>query len=201
MRFVSPDQKDVARVDVDQNDESVSSVGRFGRLKQIDFGQFVTTLANLSVLAGLLLVAVQISQGTEITRAQLANDYYLADMQLELTMMGDAPVESWLKAVYSPEEITRQDAAILDRYFNFGLVQVRRLHQMRQLGLAEDVVLTEQVDYLAWHLGNEVGRRWWAHYQSDDPDNEVVRLVDQAMQKASYSENREFIDALIPAGK
>src|SRR5690606_21386211 len=66
MRFVSPDQKDVARVDVDQNDESVSSVGRFGRLKQINFGQFVTTLANLGVLAGLLLVAVQISQGTEI---------------------------------------------------------------------------------------------------------------------------------------
>ena len=42
--------------------------------------------ANVGVIAGLVLVAVQINQNTEITKAQIANDYFLADMDLELAM-------------------------------------------------------------------------------------------------------------------
>jgi hypothetical protein len=59
-----------------------------------------------------------------------------------------------------PAEITRHVAAVIDRYFNFGLVQVKRLRQMRQLGLADEQLLAEQVSYLEWHLGNQIGRRW-----------------------------------------
>ena len=165
---------------------------------KINLGQAVSVLANMGVLAGLLLVAIQISQSTEIAKAQLENDYYLADMQLELAMMGDSPAESWVKAVYTPDEIDAHDAAVLDRFFNFGLIQAKRLHQMQQLGLAEDEVLAEQVRYLEWHLGNETGRRWWAHYKSDDPDDEIVQLVDQAMATADYTQNKEFLDALLP---
>lgn len=167
-------------------------------MKKFDLGQSVSTLANVGVLAGLILVAVQISQSTDIARAQLENDYYLADMQLELSMMGDSPVDSWIKAVYSPDEITQRDAAVLDRYFNFGVVQVRRLRQMQQLGLAEDKVLAEQVNYLKWHLGNEVGRRWWAQYRAEDPDDEIVQIVDQALATNAFDQNREFLDALLP---
>jgi hypothetical protein len=64
---------------------------------KFDLGRLVSTVANLGVLVGLLLVAVQISQSTDIARAQLANDYYLADMQLELSMMGESPVDAWTK--------------------------------------------------------------------------------------------------------
>jgi len=170
-------------------------------MKKIGLGQMFSLLANIGVLAGLLLVAIQISQNSEIARAQLENDYYLADMQLEIAMMGDDPLDSWIKAVYSPNEITRHDAAVLDRYFNFGLVQVRRLRQMQQLGLAEDEVLEQQVSYLEWHLGNEVGRRWWTHYRADDPDDEIVQLVDRALSSADYSQNRQFLDALLPSAE
>ena len=41
----------------------------------------LTLAANVGVLGGLILVAFQIHQNTEITKAQIANDYYLADMQ------------------------------------------------------------------------------------------------------------------------
>lgn len=166
-------------------------------MKKFDLSQIISVLANVGVLAGLLLVAIQISQSTDIAKAQLENDYYLADMQLELAMMGDSPATSWVKAVYAPNELTQQDAAILDRYFNFGLVQANRLRQMQRLGLAEDKLLADQVDYLAWHLGNEAGRRWWAQYRSDDPDDEIVQLVDKALSATDYRENRAYLDALL----
>lgn len=167
-------------------------------MKRINLGQTVSVLANLGVLAGLLLVAIQIGQSTEIAKAQLENDYYLADMQLELAMMGESPVNSWIKAVYTPDEIAREDAAVLDRYFNYGLIQAKRLRKMQLLGLADDALVAEQVTYLVWHLGNEPGRRWWVQYRSDDPDDEIVQLVDRALATADYSENRKYIDALLP---
>ena len=71
--------------------------------------------ANIGVMAGLILVAMQINQNTEITKAQIANDYFLADMTLELAMMGDDPAKSWIKAVYAPEDIDQLDAAVIDR--------------------------------------------------------------------------------------
>lgn len=167
-------------------------------MKRIDLVQTVSLLANIGVLAGLILVAIQIGQNTDIARAQLENDYYLADMELELAMMGDAPVDAWLKAVYTPAEITPGDAAVLDRYFNYGMVQLRRLDRLQQIGLADSDVLAQQVEYLGWHLGNEVGQRWWANYRNDEPDDPLVQRVDAAILAAAADQNRTFLDALLP---
>ena len=152
--------------------------------------------ANVGVIAGLVLVAVQINQNSEITRAQIANDYFLADMNLELKMMGEDPASSWVKAVYTPDEITEQDAVILDRYFNYGVVQILRLQEMNELGLAPDD-WEDRVDYLSWHLGNEVGRRWWAYSKSGWPEDKA-KHIDGLLESRNYSSNRNLLDAILP---
>jgi hypothetical protein len=131
-----------------------------------------------------ILVAFQIKQNTEITRAQVANDWFLADMQLELAMMGENPAESWTKAVYEPDELNQKDTAVLDRYFNYGLVQLQRLQRMNDLG------------YLTWHLGNDVGRRWWSHFKGSFPP-EFAATVDEILKNADLDENRSLLDALV----
>jgi hypothetical protein len=83
--------------------------------------RWLTLSANVGIIAGLILVAIQINQNTQITKAQIANDYYLADMDLELAMMGDDPARSWTKAVYTPDELNNEDAAVIDRYFAMKL--------------------------------------------------------------------------------
>ena len=155
----------------------------------------LTLAANVGVLGGLILVAFQINQNTQIAKAQITNDYYLADMELELAMMGDDPVISWTKAVYTPNDLTKEDAAVMDRYFNYGLVQIDRLQKMHELGLAGDD-WENRIDYLGWHLGNEVGRRWWAYskkYWSD----EFVQTVDDVLATQGHSTNREWLDAMM----
>lgn len=155
--------------------------------------------ANIGVIAGLVLVAVQINQNTEITKAQIANDYFLADMNLELAMMGEDPASSWVKAVYSPDEVTQYDAAILDRYFNYGVVQILRLQEMHELGLAPDD-WQKRVTYLSWHLGNEVGHRWW-EYSKDNLPEDMIRHVDNRLDRTDYSENQDLLDAILPTSK
>jgi hypothetical protein len=156
----------------------------------------LTLAANVGVLGGLILVAFQINQNTQITRAQITNDYYLADMQLELAMMGDDPASSWTKAVYTPNDLTNEDAAVVDRYFNFGLVQIQRLQKMHELGLADED-WENRIDYLGWHLGNEVGRRWWAYSKEGFPDD-FVQTVDEVLTISEHRDNQDLLDALMP---
>ena len=159
-------------------------------------GRWLTLAANLGVIAGLILVAVQINQNTAITKAQIANDYYIADMTLELAMMGENPADSFNKALYAPDEITTADAVVLDRYFNYGMVQIQRLQKMDELGMAYEG-WRERVNYLKWHFGNEVGQRWWNEVKDGYPD-EFREYVDSILTEDSITENREMIDALMP---
>ncbi len=157
--------------------------------------QWLTFGANIGVIAGLILVAVQIKQNTRITKAQLTNDYYLADLQLELKMMGEDPATSWMKSVYTPNELTKEDAVILDRFFNYGMVQVQRLQKMYDLGLV-DKDWKDRIDYLGWHLGNEVGRRWWAFSKESLPDD-LVQTVDETLANSKDRYNQDLLDALM----
>ena len=157
-----------------------------------------TVVSNIALLGGLVLVAVQIQQNTAITRAQLMNDYFLADMQLELAMMGEDPAASFTKAVFQPETLNEYDAAILDRYFNYGIVQVRRLRQMDELGLAGEG-WQERIGYLRWHLGNEAGRRWWARTRGDEPGDGVIAAIDSVMMGSDYTDNRTLIESILRA--
>lgn len=160
-----------------------------------DLNSWLGIIANVGVIAGLVLVALQIRQNTEITKAQVANDWFLADMQLELAMMGEDPARSWAKAVFSPEDIDRYDAAVLDRYFNFGLVQVQRLERMHELGMADER-WKERVNYLRWHLGNEVGRKWWAHFRGEFADD-FAAMIDGLLEVDEAPPNRAALTALL----
>jgi hypothetical protein len=157
---------------------------------------WLTLLANAGVIAGLILVAIQINQNTQITKAQMLNDYYLADMNLELAMMGDDPAISWTKAVYAPDELNHIDAAILDRYFNFGMIQIDRLRKMHEMGMADDD-WEARIGYLNWHLGNEVGRRWWANYKGDS-SSEFTLMVDEILARGNHKGNQILLDSLMP---
>ncbi len=143
------------------------------------------------------LIYSLINQNTEIVKAQLAKDNYLADMQLELGMMGEEPVRSWIKSVYSPEDMTREDAAVLDRHFNFGMVQLIRLRKLKELGIAVDDLLVERVGYLQWHLGNEVGRDWWSTSKTFYPAD-FVGVIDDVLADDDYGSNMPLLDSILP---
>lgn len=153
--------------------------------------------ANLGLIAGLVLVGAQLRQNADIARAQLLNDYYLADMQLELSMMGENPAPDWVKAIYSPDQLTREEAAVVDRYFNYGLVQVNRLEKLYDLGLVNEEDWAERIEYLRWQLGNDTGKRWWSFSRGFYP-KAFTQRVDEVLSGAKHSpENKSLLDAMV----
>ena len=117
-------------------------------------------------------------------------------MELELKMMGDNPVTSWKKAVYSPDKLSGEDRAILDRYFNYGIIQIKRLEEMRGYGLAEKD-LSQRISYLGWQFGNEAGRRWWAGSRKDHAP-EFAKKVDDILAAENGEMNRKTLDSMLP---
>lgn len=158
----------------------------------------ITIVSNLGAVVGLLAVAFQINQNTRIIGAQMENDYFLADMQLELAMMGDNPGISWEKAVYAPDTLTRQDAVVLDRFFNYGIVQVARLNRMRELGFVSEEMMDERLRYLGWHLGNKAGERWWESGTEVIRPEEFKTAIDKALESVDYQRNESQLRALQP---
>jgi hypothetical protein len=112
--------------------------------------------------------------------------------------MGDNPAPSWIKAIYAPDELDEADAAVLDRYFNYGLVQIQRLERMHELGLADDQ-WRDRIGYLGWHLGNDVGRRWWSHFKPGF-SKEFTSMVDRILAESDPRKNRRALEALIGRG-
>jgi hypothetical protein len=157
--------------------------------------QWLTIGSNLAVLIGLALVGVQIYQNTELAKAQLANDFYLMDMEFALSVMGDTPAESWVKAIYSPDEITPTDAAVLEAYFAYGMIQINRLRQMSSLGLVEPEIFRNRLGDLRWHLGNEVGKRWW-EMQIGYPPEFVETVNERVLSGSAFETNKSVLDAL-----
>lgn len=72
-------------------------------MKSLRVESWISIAANIGVIIGLVLVFIEIKQNADITKAQIKADYHLHDMALELKMMGDHPVGSYTKALYSPE--------------------------------------------------------------------------------------------------
>jgi hypothetical protein len=68
---------------------------------------------------------------------------------------------------------------------------------MYDLGLAPDD-WEKRVNYLSWHLGNEVGRRWWSYSKDGWPEDQVER-IDTILERTNYSANQNLLDSMLPA--
>jgi len=162
---------------------------------KLNVEKLVGITANLGVIAGLVLVAYQINQSVEITRAQMLNDYFIADMQLEMKMMGENPQAPFSKAIYDPGSLSQEDLVVLDRYFNFGLVQIGRLLEMQKLGYVSGADVENRLRYLGWHFGNPAGRLWWEHVRKTYPPEHVER-IEAAIRTRADSENQEVLNSM-----
>ncbi|MFT7689143.1 MAG: hypothetical protein ACI9FB_004509 [Candidatus Azotimanducaceae bacterium] len=90
----------------------------------------------------------------------------------------------------------QEDAVILDRYFNFGFVQLNRIREMKELGVADEKFLEDRYEYVKWHLGNEAGRRWWAQQKPEGP-NEDYDLVNAILSTSDFQSNKRIIDPIL----
>ena len=73
---------------------------------------WLQVIGNLGLIAGLILVAVQLNQTNQIASLQMMHESWLATQEMYMAMAGDNPSESWAKAVFDPEGLSEQDLVV-----------------------------------------------------------------------------------------
>ena len=123
---------------------------------------WLTILANLGLLAGMVLVAYEINQNSQLARTALVNEGNIASNQFWAHLMGETPADVIAMAVECPEAMTYSDFIVMDAFLFSGMNFLYRNYELAQEGIFTDEDWRASVEgYAAWYLGNPFGRNWW----------------------------------------
>ena len=84
-------------------------------------GYWLQVGANLGLMAGLVMVAIQINQTSELTKDRLYFDRWEEHFNLGYATLGENPQEIIAKAKTAPQELTHADLEVISNYLNSQL--------------------------------------------------------------------------------
>ena len=143
-------------------------------------GGWLALVANLGVVAGLVLLAVELRQNTQVVRAQASMNLAIGQTSAEVAFMGEDTAAAFVKAMNSPGTITDREIVQLWAYLNALLLSVLQTHTMVELGLATEEDQKAAARTAAHWLGWNFGRVWWAEIKTDFP-SDLVTEIDAAI--------------------
>jgi len=135
--------------------------------------RWLTLGANIGVVIGLVLVAYQIKQDSDLTKAVLFNDHTNSRKEWNQAMMGENPMAVVAKSIEAPTDLTLEELMVMDMYLIGAINELRRLELLKQAGLEVDAnVEALQVFY----FGSNFAKSWYAQYGSGTSEIEPVNV-------------------------
>ncbi len=153
--------------------------------------EWLQVVGSFGVLAGLILVALQIQQNTMLVRAELNSNAWDAWIEIDASKQGENFAGVLAKAIESPRDLTIAEMIELDGYLYTYLDQLVRENEMYQLGIFNfppgELVRISIYDY----FGNEFAQSWWAETKWKF-GSEIVEIIDREMESISANQDIEY---------
>ncbi len=157
--------------------------------------RWINLTANLAVLAGIVLVLMQLSQNTEHLGLQLVDQINSRLYENNRALLGENPVEAIEKSVLEPESMTYSDFRIVDAYLINALNEWEDRYFLYQADLVQADAWQTRVDQeVAWFFGNRFAKNWWIAAGSSVFEPEFAEYVDRAIRSVSESETLQFFE-------
>lgn len=142
-------------------------------------------LANFGIIAGLIMVGIQINQNTKIAEADLTARSFEQVNQWQLTMMGENPAKALAKAAINPGELTDEELLVLRRVFVFFVNFDTQGEIELDMGLGD-----RETQVMYWkgraegtYGANPVMAAMWEEYRNGNKgDFEWIEIVDEQFQ-------------------
>jgi hypothetical protein len=143
-------------------------------------GGLLALVANLGVVGGLVLLAVEVRHNTQVVRAQASVNLATGQSSAEVAFMGEDTAAAFVTAINTPGTITDREIVQLWAYLNAAVLSVQQTHAMFELGLAteedQEVAARSAAHWLGWNFG----RVWWAEIKTNFP-SDLVAEIDAAI--------------------
>jgi len=149
--------------------------------------------ATLGVVAGLILVIMELQQTKALTRAQMGSQFFTEILADNRTMMGENPSESMTKACLHPDQLTEQDLVILASRFSLLSLQATRIRGIELIG--DFGSPWEQVASNAYRIlaSTRPGRAWLV---SLNLDPELQRLRSAVLENSDGTQCADRLEVL-----
>ena len=155
--------------------------------------RWLTLAANLGMLVGLILVALQLNQNSELARAQLINEGNITESQVWTGLMGEDPTEAIAKSLENPSEMTFADFMVVDAYLWVAMNIFHRNYALAREGMFDTTDWQQDIDSLGtWYLGNAFGRAWWEEEARGFFEPEFVAYIDQHLATPSNRDSEFY---------
>ncbi len=124
--------------------------------------RWLTLGANLGVLVGIIFLAVEIRQNSELARIQLTDERMTTWQQGELVVLGDSIAHVWEKSVLDPASLSLAETRMLDAYLAFQLTNATRILHLETDGLMVPGATKRYLEgNMPFFFDTEFARAWW----------------------------------------
>jgi hypothetical protein len=153
---------------------------------------WIQVIGNLGVLAGLIMVAVQIQQNTVLVRAELRSNAADAWIDIDASKQSDSFSSVLAKSIIKPQDLTAAEILELDGYLFTYMDQLDRDRSLYREGIFANPPELLVHGSLQDYFGNEFARAWWAETKwKFDP--EFVEIIENEMKNISVTQDMDYI--------
>jgi hypothetical protein len=153
-------------------------------LNSENLSRWISAAANIGVLAGLVLVAIQINQNSSLARTALIDEGNVVSNEIWANLMGENPGQAIARAIECPDRMTYADFMAMDAFLFSNMNMLYRDYQLTQEGLFTSADWKTSVDtYAHWYLGNAFGRAWWDQEARHFFSREFGEYVDKRLKE------------------
>ncbi len=136
---------------------------QFASLNVDSLNRWLTLIANLGIVAGLVLVAFQLEQASRFADAQQTNTEFAFTLDVYDVALGEAFPDIWARAQNNAEDLTQSEVSLVDTYLQRAIAAqiLEHVQSTRGIGSDRHDVQGEAQIFVGRFLGNETALRWW----------------------------------------
>jgi hypothetical protein len=164
-------------------------------MKESKINEWLQVIGSFGVLAGLILVALQIQQSTVLVRAELRSNASDAWIAIDASKQSESFASVLAKSIVNPQELTAAEILELDGYLFTYIDQLGRDRDMYDEGIFDDPPEALVRGSLYDYFGNEFARAWWAETKWKF-DTDIVDAIEGEMENISVSQDVEYIERI-----
>ena len=153
-----------------------------------NISNWLSITTSLAVIGGLILIAYELNQNSDLARVALINDGNVSENGLWQAIMNEAPNDVIAKSVECPERLTYSDYVVLDSYLFTALNIVYRNYEIAKEGLFTQSDWKAEVEgYANWYLTDEFSRTYWDKVGKFYFDSKFSDYVDKQLATGGIS--------------
>lgn len=162
-----------------------------------DWKSLLELVATIGLIAGLVLVAVQIHQNSVLVRAELSSNRYDAWIEIDSARRNENFSKVLSRAIEEPINLSLADMIAMEGYLLNFLAQLDReyvLAQLKSFPSDPNKTVKENVEL---YMGNRFAQAWWSVQKSDKLwSKQMIEAIDSEIGKLSDTRDAEYYERI-----